>query len=64
MSQSEDYEKALAAVRANPQNISVSLLQRSLGLGYARAARLIDELAEAGVISQYKGCMPRVLLKP
>lgn len=41
---------------------SSSLLQRKLSIGYARAARLIDKLAENGFITSYNGCKPRELL--
>ncbi|MBP5427255.1 MAG: DNA translocase FtsK [Clostridiales bacterium] len=38
---------------------STSLLQRKLKVGYARAARIIDELEEKGVIGEYEGSKPR-----
>jgi S-DNA-T family DNA segregation ATPase FtsK/SpoIIIE len=41
---------------------SVSLLQRSLGIGYGRAARLIDYMAEDGVVGQYNGSQAREVL--
>ncbi len=41
---------------------SASLLQRRLKLGYARAARILDELEEAGVIGAGDGAKPRELL--
>ncbi len=41
---------------------STSLLQRRLKLGYARAARIIDELEGAGIIGQYEGAKPRAVL--
>jgi S-DNA-T family DNA segregation ATPase FtsK/SpoIIIE len=34
---------------------SVSLLQRALGIGYGRAARMIDWMAEDGVVGEYNG---------
>src|SRR5262249_44040606 len=44
---------------------SVSLLQRSLGIGYGRAARLIDFMAEDGIVGAYNGSNARdVLLTP
>ena len=33
---------------------SCSLLQRALGIGYGRAARLIDFMAEDGIVGEYK----------
>ncbi len=41
---------------------SVSLLQRRLGVGYARAGRLVDSLERLGVISGYEGSKPRTVL--
>lgn len=41
---------------------SVSLLQRKLGVGYQRAARLIDRLEEAGIVSAYDGSKAREVL--
>ena len=41
---------------------SASLLQRRLSLGYARAARLLDQLEEAGVIGPAEGAKPREVL--
>lgn len=41
---------------------SISMLQRRLRIGYARAGRLIDEMAARGIISQSEGAKPRTLL--
>ena len=41
---------------------SVSLLQRRLKIGYARAARLIDQLELAGIVSPYDGSKAREVL--
>lgn len=41
---------------------STSLLQRKLKLGYARAARIIDEMEERGIVSGYEGSNPRKVL--
>ncbi len=38
---------------------STSLIQRKFKVGYARAARIIDELEEKGVIGEYEGSKPR-----
>ena len=44
------------------QRGSVSLLQRRLGIGYGRAARLIDQMAEDGIVGDYKGSQAREVL--
>ena len=41
---------------------SVSLLQRTLGIGYGRAARLIDYMAEDGIVGDYNGSQAREVL--
>jgi S-DNA-T family DNA segregation ATPase FtsK/SpoIIIE len=41
---------------------SVSLLQRALGVGYGRGARLIDFMAEDGIVGEYKGSQAREVL--
>lgn len=38
---------------------SVSLLQRRLEIGYSRASRLIDQMAAAGIVGEYKGSQAR-----
>lgn len=43
---------------------SSSLMQRRLKLGYARAARLLDQLEEAGIVSPANGAKPRDILIP
>ncbi len=41
---------------------SVSLLQRRLGVGYARAGRLVDAMERLGVVSGHEGSKPRTVL--
>ncbi len=41
---------------------SVSMLQRRLKLGYARAARIVDEMEDKGIVGPFEGSKPRTLL--
>ena len=60
----ELYESAIDVVVREGRG-SVSLLQRSLGIGYGRAARLIDFMAEDGIVGPYNGSQARdVLVSP
>jgi S-DNA-T family DNA segregation ATPase FtsK/SpoIIIE len=54
----ELYESAVEIVIREGRG-SVSLLQRCLGIGYGRAARLIDYMAEDGVVGPYNGSQAR-----
>ncbi|HMF16592.1 MAG TPA: DNA translocase FtsK, partial [Gemmataceae bacterium] len=55
------YEPAIEVVIREGRG-SVSLLQRSLGIGYGRAARLIDFMAEDGIVGAYNGSNAREVL--
>lgn len=55
------FEDALAVV-VNAQKASASLLQRKLRIGYNRAARLIEELEEAGAVGPADGSNARKVL--
>ncbi len=58
-SSSDDlYEDAVRVVLGSRRG-SVSLLQRRLSIGYSRAARLIDMMAEAGIVGSYRGSQAR-----
>jgi len=48
-----------ARIVIEAQRGSVSLLQRRLTIGYGRAARLIDQMAEVGIVGGYKGSQAR-----
>ncbi len=61
MNQDDLFEKAREIVIRHQQG-SISLLQRKLKVGYARAARLIDELEEAGVVGPGQGSKARDVL--
>ena len=41
---------------------SVSMLQRRIKLGYARAARIVDEMEEKGIVGPFQGSKPREIL--
>jgi len=61
---SEDDEllqKCIDVIRTE-KKASVSLLQRRLKLGYGRAARMMDELEDRGVVGPSKGAEPRDIL--
>jgi len=57
----ELYEQAIEIVVREGRG-STSLLQRALGIGYGRAARLIDFMAEDGIVGQYNGSQAREVL--
>jgi S-DNA-T family DNA segregation ATPase FtsK/SpoIIIE len=57
----ELYAEAIEIV-VREQRGSVSLLQRALGIGYGRAARLIDFMAEDGIVGPYNGSNAREVL--
>lgn len=57
----ELYEKARELVIIHQQG-SISLIQRRLRVGYARAARLIDMLEQSGVVGPFEGSKAREVL--
>jgi S-DNA-T family DNA segregation ATPase FtsK/SpoIIIE len=57
----ELYETAVDMVVREGRG-SVSLLQRAMGIGYGRAARLIDFMAEDGIVGPYAGSQAREVL--
>ena len=58
----EDIVEQAIAVAVENGQLSTSMLQRKLKLGYARAARIMDELEEMGVIGASEGAKPRKVL--
>ena len=59
---SDDMYKDALRVVIESKKASASLLQRRLRVGYARAARLIEEMEEQGVIGPADGARPREVL--
>ncbi len=57
------FEEAVALIRQE-NKASASLLQRRLKLGYARAARVLDQLEKANIIGPSNGSKPREILPP
>jgi S-DNA-T family DNA segregation ATPase FtsK/SpoIIIE len=60
-SRDELFEEA-AKVIVRHQQGSVSLLQRRLKVGYSRAARIVDELEQAGIVGPFDGSKAREVL--
>lgn len=58
MSKDDLYEDAVRVVLETGRG-SVSLLQRRLGVGYARASRIIEMMAVGGLLGEYKGSQAR-----
>ena len=62
---SSDYDDLLpqaVEVIFETKQASVSMLQRRLKLGYARAARIVDQMEEIGVVGPFEGSKPRQVL--
>ena len=55
------YDQAIAVIKRT-RRASTSSLQRALGIGYGRAARILDMLEERGVVGPPRGAMPREIL--
>ncbi len=55
------FEDAVRLI-LSANNASASFLQRKLSIGYARAARILDELQQAGIIGGADGAKPREIL--
>lgn len=57
----ELLDEAIKVIVAD-QTASVSMLQRKLKIGYARAGRIIDQLEQKGLVGGYEGSKPRKVL--
>jgi S-DNA-T family DNA segregation ATPase FtsK/SpoIIIE len=57
-----DLSRALEVLKST-QRASTSMLQRKLGWGYNRAARIMEELEARGVVGQGEGSRPREILR-
>ena len=57
----ELIQQCIEVIRSE-QKASVSLMQRRLRLGYTRAARIMDELENRGIVGPSKGAEPRDIL--
>ena len=59
------YDEMLAKavdVVIEMKSCSVSMLQRRIKLGYSRAARIVDQMEEIGVVGPYEGSKPRAVI--
>lgn len=62
---SSDFDEMLpqaVEVVIEMKSCSVSMLQRRVKLGYSRAARIVDQMEELGVVGPYEGAKPRQVL--
>lgn len=57
----ELFEEAIKTIKAY-DSVSADLLQRRLRIGYARAARMLDELEQGGYVGPGDGAKPREVL--
>lgn len=57
-----DFVERAIEVAVNNGQLSTTMLQKKLKLGYARASRIMDELEEMGVIGPSEGSKPRKVL--
>ncbi len=58
----DDRFREAAELVVQLKQASVSLLQRRMGLGYARSGRLVDQLERAGIVGRERGSKPREVL--
>jgi S-DNA-T family DNA segregation ATPase FtsK/SpoIIIE len=62
LADSDEMVMPAIQVALSAGQLSTSLLQRKLSLGYARAARIVDILEQMGVVSGFEGSKPRRVL--
>ena len=61
-SEGDELLPAAVEVVLETGQASVSMLQRRLKLGYSRAARVVDQMEERGIVGPFEGSKPRQLL--
>jgi S-DNA-T family DNA segregation ATPase FtsK/SpoIIIE len=61
MRKDELFDEAVRVVLETKRG-SVSLLQRRLSIGYARASRIIEMMASSGILGEYKGSQAREVM--
>ena len=64
-SEGNDYDELLpqaVEVIFETGQASVSMLQRRLKLGYSRAARIVDQMEQMGIVGPFEGSKPRAML--
>jgi S-DNA-T family DNA segregation ATPase FtsK/SpoIIIE len=62
LDEADDLFEEAARIIVQHQQGSVSLLQRKLSVGYTRAARIVDQLEEAGIVGPFVGSKARDVL--
>ncbi|MBQ5778107.1 MAG: DNA translocase FtsK, partial [Oscillospiraceae bacterium] len=60
--EADDMLTAAIDVVVESGQASTSMLQRRLKLGYSRAARIIDQMEERGIVGEFEGSKPRKIL--
>ncbi len=62
LSEDEKLYKAAVEIVVTTSQASISMIQRRLRIGYNRAARLVEQMEERGVVGSYDGSRPREVL--
>ncbi len=60
--ETDEYFTEAARLAIRHKEASVSMLQRRLNVGWARAGRIIDQLEQAGIVGPYEGSKSRKVL--